>query len=179
MSSVFIGGSRKLTRLNKLIRERLDKVLANNFTILVGDANGTDRAVQSYLAQKGYANVRVYCVNGHCRNNLGAWHHIPVSASSTRRDFRYFVAKDVAMAQDASYGFMIWDGKSKGTLNNVLNLLSQKKKVLFYVSPRKKFWTVSDFTDLQTLLPSSAIPLLRTLLNHSHMEMLVAPASTE
>jgi hypothetical protein len=39
------------------------------------------------------------------------------------KDFAYYAAKDLAMAQDAKCGVMLWDGRSKGTLNNIQNLL--------------------------------------------------------
>jgi len=38
------------------------------------------------------------------------------------------------MVKDTDYGFMIWDTKSKGTLNNIVNLLREKKTVIVYVS---------------------------------------------
>ena len=56
------------------------------------------------------------------------------------------------MAQAASYGFMMWDGKSKGTLNNILNLLQQQKKVLVYFSPDKSCYTLNSLEGLTTLL---------------------------
>ena len=40
----------------------------------------------------------------------------------------YYRAKDLAMVEDADCGFMIWNGESKGTLNNILNLLYMDKK---------------------------------------------------
>jgi hypothetical protein len=39
------------------------------------------------------------------------------------------------MAKDASCGFMLWDGVSKGTLTNVINLLHCDKKVVLFSSP--------------------------------------------
>ncbi|MCE7985222.1 MAG: hypothetical protein DYG89_28960 [Caldilinea sp. CFX5] len=47
---------------------------------------------------------------------------------------------------------MIWDGKSKGTLNNVLNLLHLDKKSLVYFVPTQSFQTVRTADDLRTLL---------------------------
>jgi len=56
------------------------------------------------------------------------------------------------MAKEATYGFMIWDAKSKGTLNNVLNLLRTEKKIVVYVVPTHAFQTVRTVDDLRTLL---------------------------
>ena len=56
------------------------------------------------------------------------------------------------MSDDADYGLMLWDGKSKGTLNNIINLLLQKKSVLVYFSSSKEFMTIKNFSDLESLL---------------------------
>ena len=34
-----------------------------------------------------------------------------------QKDFHFHAAKDLAMAETADYGFMLWDGLSKGTLS--------------------------------------------------------------
>jgi hypothetical protein len=47
---------------------------------------------------------------------------------------------------------MIWDAKSKGTLNNVLNLLRLEKKILVYLAPTQSFQTVRTADDLHNLL---------------------------
>jgi hypothetical protein len=39
----------------------------------VGDANGADKAVQRYLADKACPNVLVHCIQDHCRDNVGNW----------------------------------------------------------------------------------------------------------
>ena len=73
MSEVFIGGSRRLSRLNAMIRVRLDNIIERNHAVLIGGSSGGDRAVQAYLAERGYRSVIVYCMNAHCRNNVGQW----------------------------------------------------------------------------------------------------------
>lgn len=42
------------------------------------------------------------------------------------------------MAKNADIGFMIWNGKSKGTFNNMINLLNLGKEVILYYVPTKK-----------------------------------------
>ena len=56
------------------------------------------------------------------------------------------------MAQEAGCGVMFWDGKSKGTLQNVLNLMAGGKKMLVYFAPSKEFHVLTSDQDLQTLL---------------------------
>lgn len=153
MSKIFIGGSRRITKLNNDITSRIDNIMQKGYTILLGDANGADKLVQKYLQEKHYQNVLVYCMEAQWRNNLAGWEtrHIPENQKGNR-DFAYYSLKDSAMAKEADYGFMIWDGKSKGTLNNVLNLLKEDKKTLVYYSPEKKYYTVDTFDILKGLL---------------------------
>jgi len=56
------------------------------------------------------------------------------------------------MAREENYGFMLWDGKSKGTLNNVLNLLSENKSALVFFSPEESFYTIRNAEYLSALL---------------------------
>jgi len=151
MTTVFIGGSRAIARLNETIRARLDDLTQQDCHILIGDANGADKAVQKYLASRGYRNVTVYCM-GTPRNNAGDWKIHAVHADSSRRGFAYYAAKDIEMARAAECGLMLWDGRSKGTLHNILNLLGADKKVLVYFSPEKRFYTISNAADWKTLV---------------------------
>ncbi|GAI30727.1 unnamed protein product, partial [marine sediment metagenome] len=73
----------------------------------------------------------------------------------------YYSTKDVLMSDEADYGFMLWDGKSNGTLNNILNLCERNKKVLVYFSPNKSFYTVEDKQDISKLLERCDPGLLR------------------
>ena len=152
MTTVFIGGSRSITRLNDTIRSRADNIMRQRFAIVIGDADGADKEVQSYLAEKAYRDVVVYCMGNDCRNNVGSWPVEQIYADNKIKDFAYYTTKDAKMAQVASYGFMIWDGESKGTLNNILNLLQLQKNILVYFSPDKSCYKLKSLNDLDTLL---------------------------
>jgi|SRR5208283_1047129 len=151
MNKVFIGGSRSLSRLNDDIRQRLDNIMEKQYSVLVGDANGVDKAVQQYLFSKNYRNVFLYCVGEECRNNIGSWETKWVKEPGKQKDFHYYVIKDLEMIRDTDCGFMIWDTKSKGTLNNMVNLLHESKMVIVYVSKDKKFYTLRALSDLINL----------------------------
>jgi hypothetical protein len=151
MAIVFIGGSRAVSRLNALIREQLDNLIDHESVLLIGDANGSDKAVQQYLADRGYRNVSVFCMQ-ECRNNRGEWTVRTITSNGRQRDFTYYSTKDRAMAEEAHCGLMLWDGKSKGTLSNIITLLSSSKKVLVYLSRGKKFYKLSTLDDLCILL---------------------------
>jgi len=148
---IFIGGSRAVSELNGVIRARLDDFIHRGDSILIGDAKGADRAVQQYFAERQYPNVEVFCVE-ECRNNMGAWPIRNVAPPRTRKDFSYYAAKDIAMSREAGCGVMFWDGKSKGTLQNIVNLMDAGKRTLVYFAPSQDFCTLSTDVDLQALL---------------------------
>ncbi len=152
MSKVFVGGSRRISRLNAELRKRLEQIVEKRLAVLVGDANGADKAVQAFFHEHQYPNVVVFCTGGHCRNNLGRWPVNPVKPPHPTRDFEYFTAKDAAMAREADFGLMLWDGDSSGTLVNVARLVAFHKPVVVYISPQHR--TLKSREDLHGLLAS-------------------------
>jgi adenine-specific DNA-methyltransferase len=125
--------------------------MERNLFVLIGDANGADRAVQLYLHARGYDHVEVFCAGEQCRNNIGNWKVTTVLTPHTRRDFEFYEAKDRRMTEESSVGLMLWDGKSRGTLTNVLRLLDSGKKTVLWVGPEKKFETLRNLEDWQKL----------------------------
>jgi len=165
MNSVFVAGSREVSRLNPQIRERLDKILKQNLTVLIGDANGADKAIQKHLAKNRYPKVEVYCMEV-CRNNIGNWQiHRHVARPGSKRDRHYYGIKDLAMAEEADCGFMLWDGKSKGTHTNIVNLLKLGKKALIYLFPKKQFFKLGSIEDFQRVLVASGIANISEILD--------------
>lgn len=152
MTKVFFGGSRRMSRLSQAVRERANNILSNGQLILLGDANGADKAMQEYLAEKKYRNVVVFCMGDMCRNNIGIWKTRNVHSDGSKKDFNYYSTKDSIMSDEADYGFMLWDGKSKGTLNNILNLCERNKKVFVYFSTTESFHTLKNFDDVSNML---------------------------
>jgi hypothetical protein len=59
------------------------------------------------------------------------------------------------MAESAEYGLMLWNGKSKGTVNNVVNLSRDHKPVVVYVASTRQFRTIKSLDDLKDLLAKS------------------------
>jgi hypothetical protein len=151
MKSVFIGGSRRLGRMNVDLSHRLDNIMQKDLCVLVGDANGFDRAAQAYLAEHGYHAVRVYCTAGECRNNVGGWPQHAVEYQGRSRGLEFYTAKDDAMLRDADYGLFAWDGKSRGTLRNIRMMAEQGKPSAVYVSPIKTFVTIRSAQEASIL----------------------------
>lgn len=168
MAKVFIGGSRKISRLSADVQRRLDTIITKHLPVIVGDANGADKAVQQYLHSHRYERVEVFCAGGHCRNNVGQWPVRAVSTGAIRRGFGFYATKDRVMADEASVGLMIWDGASVGTLMNMLRLLRQQKKVAVYVAPTKAFQDLHGESDLDDLVLHHA-PELRERLEREDL----------
>lgn len=150
--NVFIAGPRAISKLNKSVEERLQNIYSSQMTVIVGDANGIDKAIQEYFFRLGYLNVFVYASQGRARCNIGSWKVVNVEVEKKLKGFDFYAAKDIRMAEEADYGFMIWNGKSKGTLNNVINLTNMNKKTLIYLTPGNKFYTVKSFADLESII---------------------------
>lgn len=163
MKTVFLSGSRAISRLNADIRERLENITSQSFWVLVGDANGADKALQGFLSERQYPNVIVYCSGHLCRNNVGSWRteNVDVPPGARGRDF--YTQKDRVMAQSADYGFVLWDGKSPGSIENVVNLLRNGKKALVYYSPDKEFLSINTVHDVKRLLARTSPEALETI----------------
>lgn len=151
MTSVFIGGSRRLGRMNAELAHRLNNIVDKRLCVLVGDANGFDRAAQAYLADKGYPEVVVYCTAGQCRNNVGNWPVHAVEYQGKDRGRKFYTAKDDAMLREADFGLFAWDGKSKGTLRNVQIMAERHRPSSVYVSPVRMFVTIRTALDAAKL----------------------------
>lgn len=152
MNRVFLGGSRKISRLNESIRARLEEIVRRRMQVLIGDANGADKAMQRQLADWKYPHVTVYHVGDAPRNNEGPWptRHVPTPPRA--RGFDFYAAKDRVMAEEAECGMMLWDGESRGTLANAENLARDGKPVSVYVAPQSRFINVRSEPDIHTLL---------------------------
>ena len=150
MNTVFVGGSRHVSRLPAPALERLGNVVSSGFPVVVGDANGADKAVQKFLAEKSYGTVTVFCTGETCRNNLGHWQTKHVAAPRSAKGFEFYAVKDREMAKSADFGLMIWDGKSIGTLLNVLRLVLDGKKTVLINNASRAMTTLKSLEDWKT-----------------------------
>jgi len=163
MTKVFIGGSRRVSRLNADVRRRIDRIIEKRLPVLVGDANGADKAVQRFLHDKGYDRVEVFCAGEECRNNVGGWPVRKVPGNGRNRDFAFYATKDRAMAGEASVGLMIWDGRSVGTVLNVHRLVCQHKKAVVYTVPAETFTELNDEADWPAFIASCPADVRRRI----------------
>jgi len=152
MTKVFIAGSITIKNLDSRFKERLDNIISSKFSVVVGDADGADSAIQEYLAKEGHSLTTVYCSGSTVRNNIGNWPVFFVDTLHTPGSRDFFTAKDIAMADIADFGLMVWDTKSTGTLSNVIALLSQEKKSVVFINKTKIFKNVGSVDALKDLV---------------------------
>jgi adenine-specific DNA-methyltransferase len=171
MTKVFIGGSRHVSRLSPQLLSRIDNITSRQFPIVIGDANGADKAVQAYLHSVEYPNVEVFCTEGICRNNIGNWRVRSVPAGTRERNAEFYSAKDRVMSCEADVGLMVWDGKSVGTLVNVMRLIGLQKKVVIYIVPDKQFMELHSMDDWRGLLESCNPAVRRKVQQRAAREM--------
>jgi adenine-specific DNA-methyltransferase len=157
METVFIGGSRDVHVLDEEVRRRIDRIVEKRLPVVIGDANGADKAVQDYLNRRGYRRVEVFCLGDRCRNNIGRWPFRAVASRQRRKDFRYYATKDRLMAREADTGFMIWDGHSVGTLANVGRLARRGKKILVYMVTSKRPIRLANEADWERFLSNCPV----------------------
>ncbi|WP_199328314.1 hypothetical protein [Anabaena azotica] len=119
--TVMISGSRSIKRLPQEAIASLDKIMELGYEIIIGDAPGVDALIQQYLRLKGYEKVTVYYAmfNGlGCPRNSNDYPTVGVVGNYVDRDSR--------LCTIANYGLAIWDGRSKGTRNNIAKVKRTK-----------------------------------------------------
>lgn len=150
--TVFASGSLSVTELSDFAKAHVHSIVTNRMNVLIGDAYGADKTIQQELYKKyDYPFVTVYASNGKVRNNAGyKVKTIDVPSGIYGREF--YTYKDVAMSIDCDFGFMLWDGKSKGTLNNIERLLSMNKLSIICLSNKHKSFKIENRQQLEIML---------------------------
>lgn len=148
---VFLGGSIKLSTLPSPVVQLLAKEIANGASFAVGDAMGIDLAFQRFLKANFVKTLTVFH-SDILRNNIGDWptEFVESDLKSSGKD--KFTIKDRRMTELANCGIMVWDGRSAGTLANVIDLLQHEKPCQVFLSPRDQMFLVSTMHDLDELL---------------------------
>lgn len=135
-AKVFISGSISISKLSDDVRESIDKIILNNLHILIGDADGIDTMVQKYCATMNYFNVTVYSIFPFPRFSASKqfnYERVNVSEEIKKERERQ-QHKDNVMTINSDYSFIIWDGKSKGSYNNIIRAIENNKKVKVYLN---------------------------------------------
>ncbi|MEG4533043.1 hypothetical protein [Microcoleus sp. D2_18a_D3] len=120
---VMISGSRSIKDISAGLPS-IDRIMELKFSVIVGDAGGVDQLVQEYLRQSNYLNVTVYFAlwggNGKPRNTTD---YVTVGIAGS------YVDRDIAMCSVCNYGLALWDGRSRGTRDNI-DRTGKKTKII-------------------------------------------------
>lgn len=143
MKKIFICGSIAIKELDETFKKRLDDIIEKEYNILIGDAEGIDKLVQEYL-DKRYKNVTIYYVGDEPRNHINkgfGLRHVNYDEKlddkkNKQREKQQF--KDRKMINDCDVCCCVWNGKSKGTYENIIKILDEKKDIEIYLSQGEK-----------------------------------------
>ena len=137
--NIVLAGSIQVSALPQEVIEQVKHWMESECHFLIGDAPGADTAFQSYLLKANYKLVKIFTSNDEVRNNSGGWTSEIIDSGLKSNGHARHSAKDRHMTQLAEIGLMLWDGKSAGTLANIIDLLRQGKECFVYVLPEKLF----------------------------------------
>jgi len=133
---VFVSGKVSYDKpLDDNLKEEVDKIIAANSQVLIGDAPGADTRVQEYLAEKGYSNVIVYTTDPQVRNNVGGWEVRTISDNGNTEERLIRRQKDIAMTEDSTRGLVVQpedDNPDSATSLNVERLRDSGLRVRRY-----------------------------------------------
>ena len=74
---------------------------------------------------------------------------------------------------------MLWDGKSKGTVNNVVNLSRDRKPMVVYVARTKQFRTIKTYEDLRDLLAQGDSDSVDRIVRELHLNVVLQSSRLE
>lgn len=147
-NKVFISGSISVKNLDNQLIGSLNKILANNLEVLVGDAPGIDTLVQDFFSSSNYTNLTIYSIQHFPRYKANdkyktIYIEVPNDIKKERDRQTY---KDKAMSNDANYSLVVWDGKSKGSYANIIRALNLEKAVKVYYTLINGFLDQKDIS---------------------------------
>lgn len=135
---IFISGSKNIKEFNIEIINVLNRIIKNNNEVLVGDCEGVDTLIHSFMKSKNYKKTTIYHVGTKPRNNHYKFNEVKIKTSSYLTPYQYYQQKDIQMTKDADAGFVIWDEKSNGSKDNICRLMQNGKPVIIYSTKQNK-----------------------------------------
>ncbi len=165
-TTVFLGGTRKVDRLPGEVLELVNNLIDSKALFVVGDAPGSDRSFQKYLAKNEVEDVTVYFSAPKIRGNIGGWPSHFVDSGLKTKSNAMHSAKDRKMSEICTQAIMIWDGQSAGTLANSIDVSEQNKTCFLYdfiENELMKFETTASLMDYLGPFPKVTSEALRRL----------------
>lgn len=158
-----------ISDIDETVKEKLSEIIKEKYNVLIGDCWGIDKSVQHFFNQNNYRRVTVYASGNKVRNNVGDFEVRNIIADG-EEGANFYRRKDTEMANDADSGFMIWNSKSKGTLNNIINLINQKKQVEIYFTESRTLKTINE----DTLFKNDEIKALAKMIYDAYKDVMEA-----
>ena len=171
---IYLAGSRvgvSSGRLPNAVRDRVGTIVRRGMRVVIGDANGADRALQMLLRELGHKDVSVIVGgSGRVRNLADPdWPVERIGASSPLTGRALMTLKDETMGERATHGLMVWsdvyanrfgrESVSSGTLRNVWQLLSAGKPVALFYVPAGSFFDLKSLDDYENLVLPLTAPI--------------------
>lgn len=151
--TVFVSGSLSVTELSEFAKAHVRSIATSRINVLIGDAYGADKLIQQELKNVyDYPFVTVYASNGKARNNIGNYKVKAIDVPTGIYGREFYTYKDVAMSNDCDFGFMLWDSKSNGTLNNIRRLIGMNKLSIVCLSYTRKSYKIETEQQLDKML---------------------------
>ena len=128
---IFISGSKSINSISAEIKNYIMALAKDGNEFIIGDCFGVDLAVQKFLFEKNVNAVTVYCSGETPRYNVGNW-KVKAFGVKDLKGYDFYRVKDVQMALDADFGLFVWDGKSRGTKNNIEEMKKLGKPFIIF-----------------------------------------------
>lgn len=146
---VFFSGSKRINDIGSRMFEILDRTMWKKDGILIGDCPGADEQIQRYLAMNGYPDVTVYCSGDEPRFNIGEWEVQRVTLDpALTSGYAFWRQKDIQMEFDCDSAVAVWDGKSKGTRQNIMELAALGKKCDVVLKDEDGAWLLDGIKEI-------------------------------
>lgn len=159
-SVVFLSGSISEKKMPLIISEWVDRYVISNCKFIVGDASGIDSVFQEYLHKKKYLSVEVFGVSDRPRNKREKkWEYIKINVPNKFKNTSRmnFLFRDFQLSKQSHGGIIVWnpirntrgrESVSKGSLFNMINLLSDNKSLILYYIPSNEVRLIDSLDDL-------------------------------
>jgi len=166
-TKVYISGTDNLTELPAAALTLIDDIIAKKYVILLGDQDGLDSLLQSYISSKYYQRVIVYGQK-EIKNNL-AFNQVKVAFAKSIQEVKEFTA------EEAHFGLAIINNNDDLEIFN--KYLSDKTKIINILNkptpePQKR---IDLFFIKQYLSPSEQQQLVNTLRSTNQDNPLFTP----
>lgn len=124
------------------VKREIDKIVKSNAKVIVGDAPGADTAIQKYLNDLNYKNVKVYTADPKVRNNVGKWEVEKIGADGLTDDRDIRLQKDIAMTKAATRALAISpdDDRPDSAMSKNIDRLNEQSTPVRRYDPRKDRW---------------------------------------